>query len=622
MNSISLPLIALTGTPNCGKTSLFNIFTGSHQRVGNYPGITVEKKIGVADLNGVDICELIDLPGTYSLDTRTLDERVAKNVLLGKDASTRALNGIIAVVDSTNLERSLYLVFELKKLNIPMIVALNLYDVATSRGQVLNLVRLEEMLGVPVVPTSAKTEVGLTTLLEKIQTLPKEFTPNKDLSPQEFRKIESIQGTFAKIDQMLKVCVEQKIKPDSLTARVDRIVLHPVFGPLSLAIILLCMFQAIFTWAAPMSDLIEAGIGKIGEFATSIIPAGDFQSFVVDGIITGAGNVFVFLPQIILLFVFVLFLEDIGYLGRAALMMDSIMRRLGLPGKAVVPLLSSHACAVPGIMAARTIDNEKDRLVTMLVAPLTTCSARIPVYTLLIAAIVPSNTVLGFFSLQGLAMFALYALGVVSSLVMAWILKKTVVTGSASHLLLEIPGYRMPSFRNIILSIIQRVKVFTKKAGSIILVLSMIIWALVTYPKSNDPDAGINHSFAAMIGRTFTPIFAPIGFDWRLTTALIPSLGAREVVVSTLSTVLSIDGDQESAEFQHSFTEKVIANFGIPSLLSLMMWFAFSPQCISTIAIFKRESGSVKWTTVMVAYTLGLAYLASFITYRIALYFY
>jgi ferrous iron transport protein B len=610
--------IALAGTPNCGKTSLFNALTGSHQRVGNYPGITVEKKLGHYEEDGFALT-ILDLPGLYSLDTRTLDERVAKNILLHKEKYEQPLDALVVVVDSTNLERSLYLLFELKKLNIPMIAAFNLWDIATARGQIVDLKKCEELLEVKIIATSAKKGHGISELIEAIKKLPPHQNINKDLDPQEFRKLANIKEIFSHIDYILKECVKSKIKPDTLSKRIDQFALHPFFGPLSLTIVLLLMFQAIFTWSAPVSDIIEGSLHFVAEFIKPYISWPILQSFLVDGIILGAGNVFVFLPQIIFLFLFILLLEDIGYLGRAALMMDSIMRRLGLPGKAVVPLLSSHACAVPGIMATRTIDHDKDRLVTMLVAPLMTCSARVPVYTLLIAAIVPNIKIWGVLHLQGLVMFCLYLLAIITSIFMAFILKKTVITGSASHLLLEIPGYRFPSARNIFLNIIQRIHLFIKKVGTIIITLSLVIWFLVTFPKQPDGSSSIENSYAASIGKVFTPIFAPIGFDWRLTTALIPTLGAREVIVSTLSTVLSVEGKEGTEAFDRDFATKVVDQFGLPSLISLLIWFVYSPQCISMISAFKRESGSNKWTSFMVGYTFVLAYICSFIAYRIAL---
>lgn len=611
--------IALAGTPNCGKTSLFNAFTGSHQRVGNYPGITVERKTGLVETEDC-IIELVDLPGLYSLDTRTLDERVAKNVLTNKSSVDKKLDGIICVVDSTNLERSLYLAFELKKLNLPMIIALNLWDLAIARKQIIDLEILQKLIGIKCIPTSSKERLGIDEIIDEMTKFNSDKSLQSELEPQTFRKLENIKEIFAQINQILKASVIQKIEPDTFTAKIDRFVLHPFFGPIILISILMILFQAIFSWAGPISDVIQSTIDFIAELVKSNVHNELLSSFIADGIIKGAGNVFVFFPQIMLLFLLILLLEDIGYLGRAALMMDAIMRRLGLPGKSVVPLLSSHACSVPGIMATRTIDNEKDRLATMLVAPITTCSARIPVYTLLIASIIPNKTILGFLNLQGFVMFLLYLLGILSSILMAFVLKRTVLTGSASHLLLEIPGYRFPSFKNVLLNVLQRVKAFIKKAGTIILALSLVIWVLVTFPKNSDGTSNIEHSYAAVIGKTFAPIFKPIGFDWRLTTALVPTFGAREVVVSTLGTVLAVQGNEGTKEFDKSFTELVVQQFGVPSLFALLIWFVYSPQCIAMISVFRRESGSFKWTSFMIGYTFFLAYVGAFIAYNLAKY--
>lgn len=611
--------IALAGTPNCGKTSLFNAFTGSHQRVGNYPGITVERKTGLVETEDC-IIELVDLPGLYSLDTRTLDERVAKNVLTNKSSVDKKLDGIICVVDSTNLERSLYLAFELKKLNLPMIIALNLWDLAIARKQIIDLEIFQKLIGIKCIPTSSKERLGIDEIIDEMTKFNSDKSLQSELDPQTFRKLENIKETFAQINQILKASVIQKIEPDTFTAKIDRFVLHPFLGPIILISILMILFQAIFSWAGPISDVIQSTIDFIAELVKSNVHNELLSSFIADGIIKGAGNVFVFFPQIMLLFLLILVLEDIGYLGRAALMMDAIMRRLGLPGKSVVPLLSSHACSVPGIMATRTIDNEKDRLATMLVAPITTCSARIPVYTLLIASIIPNKTILGFLNLQGFVMFLLYLLGILSSILMAFVLKRTVLTGSASHLLLEIPGYRFPSFKNVLLNVLQRVKAFIKKAGTVILALSLVIWVLVTFPKNSDGTSNIEHSYAAVIGKTFAPLFKPIGFDWRLTTALVPTFGAREVVVSTLGTVLAVQGNEGTKEFDKSFTELVVQQFGVPSLFALLIWFVYSPQCIAMISVFRRESGSFKWTSFMIGYTFFLAYVGAFIAYNLAKY--
>lgn len=609
--------LAIVGSPNCGKSSIFNALTGANQRVGNFPGITVEKKTGKHISEDFEL-EVIDLPGLYSLDTRTLDERISKSIILQKDLLARPLDGLIVVVDATNLEKSLYLLMELKSLEIPMVVSLNLWDLAIKRNQSIDLKELSELLGMPVVATSARNLTGIKELVDEIKKLPVLDRTVKHIDPQHFRKLENIKNNFNEIDSILSKVVKRKIDPDNLTEKIDRYILSPFWGIIILITVLTVMFQAIFEWAGPFSDLIESGVTWLAEFVKANISNGLLSSLLADGIISGVGSVFVFLPQIIFLFLFILILEDIGYLGRAALMMDGIMRRLGLPGKAVVPLLSSHACSIPGIMAARTIDNEKDRLVTMLVAPITTCSARIPVFTLLIASIFPDIKVLGFLNLRGLAMLGMYLFSIVSSLLMAYVLKRTVVTGTASNLLLELPGYRFPSLKSVILSIFQRVKVFVKKAGTIILALSVVIWFLVTFPRQDNGESMIENSYAAKIGKTFTPVFSPIGFDWRLTTALIPSMGAREVVVSTLGTVLAVEGEEGDGHFENDFTQKVVQNFGVPSLLSLLIWFVFAPQCIAMIAIFKRESGSRKWTTFMVVYTFTLAYVGSFITYKIS----
>lgn len=611
--------VALAGTPNCGKTSVFNILTGSNQRVGNYPGITVERKTGLYKNTNLEI-EFVDLPGLYSMDTRTLDERVAKSVLTNKDQSDKKIDAIVCVLDSTNLERSLYLAFELKKLNVPMVIALNLWDLAKKRKQAIDLDLFEKLLNIKCIPTSAKTHEGFDKLIKELEVLPERSNHNSNLDPQQFRKLEHIKETFLFIDDVLKKCITHKIEPDTFTKKIDRYVLDPIYGPIILLVVLMIMFQAIFTWASPLSDGIQVLIDYLANFTKTHIPNEIVASLVSDGLISGVGNVFVFLPQIMFLFILILLLEDIGYLGRAALMMDAIMRRLGLPGKSVVPLLSSHACSVPGIMATRTIDNEKDRLATMLVAPITTCSARIPVYTLLIASIVPEKMLFGFINLQGLIMFLLYALGILSSILVAFVLKHSVLTGSASYLLLEIPGYRFPSAKNVYLNVIQRLKIFVKKAGTIILVLSLIIWILVTFPKNSDGTSSIDNSYAAMIGKTFAPVFKPIGFDWRLTTALIPTFGAREVVVSTLGTVLAVQGNEGTVEFDHDFTAKVVKQFGVPSLVALLIWFVYSPQCIAMISIFKRESGSLKWTSFMIFYTFSLAYIGAFIAYNLAKY--
>ncbi|MBT3984052.1 MAG: ferrous iron transporter B [Bacteriovoracaceae bacterium] len=615
------PLVALAGTPNCGKSSLFNILTGKNQRTGNFPGITVEKKMG--DVKWANsLYRLIDLPGTYSLDTRTLDEKVAKDVLFGLDKNVAKPHLIVVVVDSTNLGKSLYLPLEIKKLGIPMIVALNLYDLATERGQVIDIAKFERELGIPVVTSVATNKNGAKELSLKIEKMLESLTDlNASVDPNTikvFRDMSFINKTFKEVDDILESSVQSKIKPDNITQRIDRWALHPVIGPTFLVFAFLIMFQAIFSWSGPLMDVVDSAVGMLSQYASGALGKGLLGSFVVDGIIGGVGNVIIFLPQILILFLFVLILEDVGYMGRAAFILDNIMRRLGLPGKAVVPLLSSHACAIPGIMAARTLADDKDRLTTMMIAPLTQCSARLPVFALLIGAFFAADTTLwGVLNLSGLIMFGLYMVGIVSAFIMAAVFKRTVLSGSPSHLLMELPPYRLPDIKQVLKGLWNRAKIFIKRAGTIILALSMLIWVLVSFPKDQNGETQIGESYAATVGKAIEPIFRPLGFDWRITTALIPSFGAREIVVSSLGTVLSIEGDPDSDEFSSSLGTKISKTFSVATLLSLLVWFIFAPQCVSTFAIMRRETGGWKWPAVMGLYTLALAYFFSFITYQI-----
>jgi ferrous iron transport protein B len=621
-----LPLVALAGTPNCGKTSLFNAITGSSQRVANFPGITVEKKQGSVIFGGKNLCHVLDLPGSYSLDFITQDERVTADILLGRSRDLAAPDAVIVVVDSTNLERSLYLALELIQLGYPLVLALNLFDVAKKRGLEIDLEALSKELGVPVVSTVAVDRSSTSELLEKLQEILQKNGSKNGSDPcqihpgllQKIKQESFVKESFQNISAVLKKTVIKPIKPDTWTLRLDPWVLHPFWGILLLVFTLLVMFQAVFSWAVPMMDGVNYGVGLVSAWVSEQVSPGGLQSFLVDGVIAGVGNVLIFLPQIALLFTFILFLEDLGYLGRAAYLMDAFMRRLGLPGKAAIPLLSSHACAIPGIMAARTLENERDRVTTMLVAPLTTCSARLPVYALLISAFVPADLGWGPFHLPGLILFFLYALGFVSALIIALVLKKSVLKGSASLLLMELPPYRMPSLRNLLLGVWQRCKIFLRRAGTTILVLSMVLWGLVTYPKAPENFRGnpVEVSYAAQIGKALEPIFAPLGYDWRITTALIPSFGAREIVVASLGTVLAVEAENED-ELETHLSKKIQSAFSVATLLSLLIWFVFSPQCVSTFAILRRETNSWKWPLVMGAYTLALAYGAAFLTFQV-----
>lgn len=603
--------VALVGMPNVGKTALFNKLTGSFQRVANFPGVTVEKKTGWISENGEKVLEVIDLPGIYSLDATTLDEKVTKDFLLRKEKEQSA-DLFVLVLDATNLDKSLYLAFQLKQLGYPLVIALNLMDEAKKRDFSLNLELFAKNLNAIVIPTSASTGEGVKELVSVLKAQVKTVsTPVLEIpenAQKTFRSPSYVNGIFKGIDQLLSEVTITRLRPDTFSEKLDHLVLHPVWGIVILFTLLILIFQVLFTWAAPLQDLIETLFSTLGGFISQVVPNDLLKSLLVDGIISGVGGVLVFLPQIVLLFLFIQFLEDVGYLGRAAFLMDSFMRRIGLPGKSVIPLLSSHACAIPGILATRVIDNYRERLITMLVIPLTTCSARLPVYAVLIGALIPNIPVLGqpWLKLPGLVLFGLYMLGFVSALVVSLIFKKTLPHSSPSMLLMELPPYRIPKVKNLLLVMKNKAGIFLKKAGGIILVVSMVIWVLVTFPQK-DGVSHIDHSYAAMIGRVFEPIFSPLGFDWRITTALIPSIGAREVVVSALSMVLSIENGTE----EH-MSLALVQQFGLGTLVALLIWFVFAPQCISTFAVMKRETNSLKWPVIMVLYTLALAYFFAF----------
>lgn len=613
-----LKRIALVGMPNVGKTALFNKLTGSFQRVANFPGVTVEKKTGWVSDNGERILEVVDLPGIYSLDATTLDEKVTKDFLLKKEKESSA-DLFVLVLDATNLDKSLYLALQLKQLGYPLVIALNLMDEAKKRGFDLDLKLFAEKLNAIVVPTSASTGDGVKNLIE---TLNVELKKNRETvltipenMQKTFRLPSYVNGIFREIDALIKEVTLTELRPDTFSERVDHIVLHPFWGIVTLFTLLILIFQTLFSWASPLQDLIESGFSILGELASTHISHDLFRSLIVDGIISGVGGVLVFLPQIVLLFLFIQFLEDLGYLGRAAFLMDSMMRKIGLPGKSVIPLLSSHACAIPGILSTRVIDNYRERLITMMVIPLTTCSARLPVYAILIAALIPDIAVAGisWIKLPGLVLFGLYMLGFFSALAVSLVFKKTLPHSSPSMLLMELPPYRIPKVKNLLMTMKNKAMIFLKKAGGIILVVSVIIWGLVTFPQENGVS-NVEQSYAASIGRVFEPAFKPLGFDWRITTALIPSIGAREVLVSALSMVLSIDGDNEAG-----MSEALVQQFGLGTLVALLIWFVFAPQCISTFAVMKRETNSLKWPVIMVTYTLVLAYVFAYLARQLFL---
>jgi len=607
--------IALVGNPNCGKTSLFNHLTGSRQKVGNYAGVTVERKVGNFTLPSGKPVRVLDLPGTYSLDATSPDEEITRNVVQGKIAEEGQQDTFLCVVDATNLKLHLGLVLEMIQLGRPMLVVLNMMDEARRRGMQINTQKLSERLGVPVVETVAVRTSG-------VENLKNALDKNKFSAPQ--TELSGLSGDHHhQIVSILKDVVNYADQEDKRTDFLDKIFLHPVLGLLSLAIMMFVVFQAVFAWAAPFMDGIETFFGWLGEYMGGLIAHPLLNSLVVDGIIAGAGGVVVFLPQILILFFFILVLEESGYLPRAAFLLDKLMFKAGLSGRAFIPLLSSFACAVPGIMASRTISDPRDRLTTIFVAPLMTCSARLPVYALLIAAFIPEQTVWGFMNLQGLVLFGLYMAGILSALIVSFILKFFHKDKSQHMLLMELPSYRFPDVKNVWIGLLDRGKIFLKRVGGIIFALSILLWFLCTFPQPPEgatlPD--IDYSFAGMLGHVMQPIFAPLGFNWQICIALIPAMAAREVVVAALGTVYAlsaVDEDAMSEGLAALISGGGDLGWSIATGLSLLVWFIYAPHCLATLATVKRETGSWKTVSFMTFYLFGLAYFMSFLTYQIA----
>ena len=607
--AIANPVVALVGNPNAGKTSLFNALTGSRQKVGNYPGVTVERKSGRLALPDGRIADLIDLPGIYSLTPRSPDEQVTRDAVLGHLSGEKRLDAIVAVIDATNLRNHLRFVLELRRLGLPMLVALNMVDLAERDGTSIDTERLASILGLPVIATVAVRRRGLAELGAGLAGVLRGETPAIAASPDSDVTLLQREARTIANAVMLAQGTQRR-----WSQRLDGITLHPVFGPLLLAGLLFFMFQAVFAGAeAPMAWL--AGLVSGAQAAlSSALAAGPVRSLLVDGVLGGVGAVIVFLPQILILFFFILCLEQSGYMVRAAFLMDRLMARVGLNGRAFIPLISSFACAVPGIMATRTIDSPKDRLTTILIAPLMTCSARLPVYAVVIGAFIPATNV-GPFGLQGLVLFGLYIAGVVGALVAAWALRRTVTKGPSPTFLMEMPKYQWPAPRDIGIGLYQRGLAFVQRAGGIILISTVVLWALATWPKPpadwNRPP--LEYSAAGRIGAALEPIFRPIGFNKEIALALVPGMAAREVAVSALGTVYSLQGvDEDHAE---GLIDRLRGTWSLPTALAFLAWFVFAPQCISTLAVTRRETGGWRWPAFMFAYLFAAAYAAAGITY-------
>jgi len=615
--------LSLVGVPNCGKTALFNRLTGSRQKVANYPGVTVERKEGrLTGPRAGRLFRVVDLPGAYSLEPATLDEAIARDVVLGRHATEPAPDLLVCVVDATNLRLSLRLVLELKRLGRPMIVALNMSDLAAQRGYTLDRAALERALGVPVVPTVAVRAGGERALIEALDSYrfppaTLEGTAALGVEPPPAASAADIEATQREVRRVLNEAGYRVPARLRMLSRLDAVVLNPVAGPALLALVLFLMFQAVFSWAKAPQNLINTGVQWLNAALSGVLPQGPLRGLLLDGVIAGTGSVLVFLPQILILFLFILALEDSGYLPRAAFMLDRLMGRVGLSGRAFIPLLSSFACAIPGIMAARTIPSSRDRLATIMIAPLMTCSARLPVYALLIGAFIPQRAV-GIFNLRGLVLFALYLAGVASALLVAFVLKRTVMRGEYRPLLLELPEYRWPHLQNLALGLWERTRIFLTRVGTIILSLMVVLWFLASFPA---PPAGatgpaIQYSVAGFLGRGLEYLFAPIGFNWQISIALVPGLAAREVAVSALGTVYAMSGAKDVAG---ALAPVIAQGWSIATGLSLLAWYVFAPQCLSTLAVVKRETNSWRYPLYMAAYLFALAYLGAFVTYRVAL---
>lgn len=597
--------LALVGAPNSGKTTLFNGLTGGLAKTANYSGTTVETRTGRFETPGGAVIDLVDLPGIYGLEARSSDERVAVEAITGTSSDEPAPDALIVVADAANLRTHLHTVLQLKSLGKPVIVALNMFDLAERDGVKIDIERLSALLGVPVVPTRATRKAGREALIaridEALKSVPAAWPgqPTSDLR------------ALQKLARQIAAETISEPPMNSATRRADAVLLHPVAGPLVLAAILFLVFQAVFAWANPAIEAIEGAFAWLQEAVAPMLGEGLVSSFVIDGVINGVGSVVVFLPQIVILFAFILALEESGYMARAAFLMDELMLRVGLNGRAFIPLLSSFACAIPGIMATRTIEEERDRITTIMVAPLMTCSARLPVYTLLIGVFIPASMV-GPFNLQGLVLFALYLVGVVSAVAVAFVLKRTATRGPSQPLIMELPTYKLPVWRDFFLGLVSKAWAFLQRAGTIIFATTIILWFLATFPNNG---AGLDGSYAGAIGRFLLPVFEPIGFNLEMVVALVPGMAAREAAVSSLGLIYSIGAvDETSVALQTTLA----GAWSLPMALSFIAWYVYAPQCFATLATVKRETNSWGWTGFMFGYLVILAYVASAATFWIA----
>ncbi|MCC6789357.1 MAG: ferrous iron transporter B [Hyphomonadaceae bacterium] len=598
--------LALVGAPNCGKSTLFNGLTGGRAKTANYAGVTVERRTGWFTTPAAFRVELLDLPGIYGLTARTLDERIAADTILGRNRDEPAPDGLIVLIDASDIRTQLHFILQVKALGLPMLLVLNMIDLAERDGVKIDIAALENRIGVPVVPTRATRASGRAALLERLDDM---IGALKQTPPAPIGELATLKQLQREARAIAKDVIIHEPPANRITRAIDRIVLNKFAGPLILATILFLMFQAVFAWAAAPMDAIDAGFASLSAWVLQVLPDTWFRSLIVDGVIAGVGSVIVFLPQILILFALILFFEASGYMARAAFMMDELMLRVGLNGRAFIPLLSSFACAIPGMMAARTIENERDRLTTILIAPLMTCSARLPVYTLIIAAFIPATKV-GPFGLQGLVMFALYGAGVLSALLVAFILKRTVTKGPPQALLMELPTYKLPDLQDFLINLASRAWAFLRRAGGMIFAVTVVLWFLSSFPASAE---GIRDSYAGIIGSWLEPLLRPIGFNLEIAIALVPGMAAREVAVAALGTVYSLQGASEGSlvtALQHAWS--------LPTALAFLAWYVYAPQCLASLAVARRETNSWRWTGLMIVYLFALAYVAAGVTYWVA----
>lgn len=608
--------IALVGNPNAGKTALFNALTGARQKIANYPGVTVERKAGRLALPSGEQAELVDLPGSYGLaETASPDEEVTRQVVLGEFPGEAAPDVIVVVLDASNLEQHLVFAQEVIALGKPTVVALNMFDLAERDGLVIDPQALGHALGVPVVPTVAVRRRGLGELLAEIAQA-QAIAPGHE----DERRIGQLTLPERRLAarNIAKAAIISQSTAHRLHTGLDRVLLDPWIGPVILFGLLFVVFQAVFAWATPFVDALEGGALALADMVRAALPAGFLRDLITEGVIAGVGSVVVFLPQIVILFFFILLMEASGYMARAAFLMDRLMSGVGLSGRSFIPLLSSFACAIPGIMATRSIADPKDRLTTILIAPLMTCSARLPVYLVIIGAVIPNRPVGGVIGLQGLVLFGLYVAGIVGAMVAALLLRRSVVRGRASGFIMELPRYQWPILKDLLIGLWQRAWVFLRRAGTIIFAATIILWLMLTFPKAEPGESQIDASFAGQIASVMQPAFEPIGFNREMTLALVPAMAAREVAVSSLATTYAVDAPDEEATLD-ALRAKIADLWGLPTALAFLVWFVFAPQCISTIAVARRETNGWKWPAFMVGYLFALAYVFAGITYWAAM---